>query len=183
MLDDDDQPTAIVTTSEPFNGGHYAAFPSKLAESCVLASTSEHGCCGSCGAPWSRVLERKAPRGDWNPDRKTDLVRGRNRNKLGGAREWAQYEGPRSLGWEPSCSCNADVIPCTVLDPFGGSGTTAAVSLQHGRRSILCELSNDYVALIDARIANALNPRRTRRLPAVAAGQQSFAFGVDHVAR
>jgi site-specific DNA-methyltransferase (adenine-specific) len=40
----------------------------------------------------------------------------------------------------------------TVLDPFGGSGTTGGVALKHGRNAVLCELSPDYVALMPARI-------------------------------
>jgi site-specific DNA-methyltransferase (adenine-specific) len=39
-----------------------------------------------------------------------------------------------------------------VLDPFGGSGTTAGVALKHGRRAILCELNPDYAALVPARV-------------------------------
>jgi DNA modification methylase len=39
-----------------------------------------------------------------------------------------------------------------VLDPFMGSGTTAAVSLQHGRRFLGCELNEDYAALQEERI-------------------------------
>ena len=41
-----------------------------------------------------------------------------------------------------------------VLDPFGGSGTTAAVAIKNRRNAILCELSEDYVSLIDDRIAS-----------------------------
>ena len=41
----------------------------------------------------------------------------------------------------------------TVLDPFGGSGTTAAVALKHGRKAILCELNSDYTMLMPDRIA------------------------------
>lgn len=40
----------------------------------------------------------------------------------------------------------------TVLDPFGGSGTTAGVAVKHGRRAILCELNPEYVALMPARV-------------------------------
>jgi DNA modification methylase len=42
----------------------------------------------------------------------------------------------------------------TILDPFGGSGTTAGVALKHGRKAILCELNENYEDLIDARIRN-----------------------------
>jgi DNA modification methylase len=40
----------------------------------------------------------------------------------------------------------------TVLDPFGGSGTTAGVAVKHGRKAILCELNPEYAALIPDRV-------------------------------
>lgn len=40
-----------------------------------------------------------------------------------------------------------------VLDPFGGSGTTAQVAMEHGRNAILCELNPEYVKLINHRLA------------------------------
>jgi DNA modification methylase len=42
-----------------------------------------------------------------------------------------------------------------VLDPFGGSGTTAIAALRHGRRAIIFELNPDYAALAARRIAAA----------------------------
>lgn len=45
-----------------------------------------------------------------------------------------------------------------VLDPFMGSGTTAAVAIQHGRQFIGCELNSDYKPLQDERIASARMP-------------------------
>ena len=38
-----------------------------------------------------------------------------------------------------------------VLDPFGGSGTTGKVSLEYGRKAILCELNPEYVKIIEQR--------------------------------
>jgi DNA modification methylase len=32
----------------------------------------------------------------------------------------------------------------TVLDPFGGAGTTGLVAAKHGRSAILCELNPQY---------------------------------------
>lgn len=45
-----------------------------------------------------------------------------------------------------------------ALDPFMGSGTTAAVALQHGRQYLGCELNPAYQPLQEARIANAVGP-------------------------
>jgi len=39
-----------------------------------------------------------------------------------------------------------------VLDPFGGAGTTSLVSMQEGRRSVICELNPEYAALARSRI-------------------------------
>lgn len=38
-----------------------------------------------------------------------------------------------------------------VLDPFGGSGTTAGVALANGRSAIMLELNDEYAALMEAR--------------------------------
>ena len=42
----------------------------------------------------------------------------------------------------------------TVLDPFGGSGTTGAVAVKNGRKAVLCELNPEYAALVPARVAS-----------------------------
>jgi site-specific DNA-methyltransferase (cytosine-N4-specific) len=39
----------------------------------------------------------------------------------------------------------------TILDPFGGSGTTGMVAIEHGRRAVLIELNPDYIPLIERR--------------------------------
>lgn len=41
----------------------------------------------------------------------------------------------------------------TVLDPFGGSGTTAMVALEFGRSAVLIELNPDYIELARRRCA------------------------------
>ena len=42
----------------------------------------------------------------------------------------------------------------TVLDPFGGSGTTAQVAIENGRNAVLIELNPDYIELIRKRLAS-----------------------------
>ena len=57
------------------------------------------------------------------------------------------------------------IIPCilagcpeggTVLDPFGGSGTTAQVSNNLNRNAILCELNPEYVEIAKGRLQESL---------------------------
>ena len=39
----------------------------------------------------------------------------------------------------------------TILDPFGGSGTTGQVAIELGRKAILIELNSEYISLIQQR--------------------------------
>jgi len=58
-----------------------------------------------------------------------------------------------TIGWQPTCDCDAgEPVPCVVLDPFGGSGTTAAVAMELGQDAILCELNPEYIPLAINRI-------------------------------
>ena len=50
------------------------------------------------------------------------------------------------------CILAGSPVGGTVLDPFGGSGTTAGVALKHGRNAVLCELNPDYAALMADRV-------------------------------
>ena len=50
-----------------------------------------------------------------------------------------------------------DVLPCVVLDPFGGSGTVGLVADRLGRDAILIELNQEYVEMAIKRI-KADNP-------------------------
>ena len=52
------------------------------------------------------------------------------------------------------CILAGSPVGGTVLDPFGGSGTTAGVAMKHGRNAVLCELNPEYAALMADRIAD-----------------------------
>jgi len=43
----------------------------------------------------------------------------------------------------------------TILDPFGGSGTTAQVAIENGRNALLIELNPEYIKLANTRISNS----------------------------
>lgn len=62
-----------------------------------------------------------------------------------------------TVGWKPGCDCNEDgfpfpPVPCTVLDPFAGVGTTLLMAAYLGRWSIGIELNQDYREIIKARL-------------------------------
>src|SRR5262249_30391988 len=57
LLDEEDEPLALLVNPAPYKGAHYATFPPKVLEPLIKASTSERGGCPRCGAPWERLTE------------------------------------------------------------------------------------------------------------------------------
>ena len=56
--------------------------------------------------------------------------------------------------WQKPCDCaTTERLPCVVLDPFMGSGTTGQVAQDLGRDWIGCELNPDYLKLQAKRTA------------------------------
>jgi len=143
-------------STSPFPEAHFATFPPALVEPCILAGTSEHGCCAACGAPWQRVLQKK-------PSTMNIRVRDANAGRLdsksnvngihdrpSNAREYGTEEmgKTRTTGWKPTCQCPEEIpIPAIVLDPFGGAGTVALVAARFHRSAILIDLKADYVSM------------------------------------
>ena len=147
--------------TKPFKGAHFATFPPEIPEVCIKAGTSERGCCPVCGAPWVRVVERTA---DVDETAKGSFFdRGKTGARDGGDRtQPGERDLKQTIGFSPSCSCGAGKpVPCTVLDPFAGSGTVGAVAKSLGRDYILIEANPDYIELIEARLAAAERPPAT----------------------
>lgn len=137
--------TVWTISTAPYSGAHFAVMPPKLVEPCIKAGTSAHGCCPVCGAPWVRVVER------------TPMVIDRSNNhppELRTRTSGTMLESPTATttGWRPTCAHDAEPIPCTVLDPFSGAGTTALVALGLGRNAIGIELNPQYIELAQQRI-------------------------------
>jgi DNA modification methylase len=148
----------------PFPEAHFATFPPALIEPCIKAGCP-HKCCAKCGAPWVREIEAESADG-----RRAILRNGRAYDSEGrplagdnmidaGVRGSFNVGDKGTLtrttvGFSPSCSCNAATVAGTVLDPFGGAGTTGLVAARLRRDAILIELSPTYAAMAKKRIAD-----------------------------
>jgi DNA modification methylase len=124
---------------------HFAAFPMEFPRR-IIRGWSPSGICTDCGEgrrPMVDVARRIAGGRELAAD---GLQNGEARQRRLGA--------TTSLGKTPSvsitgyaCACpapDATSMPAVVLDPFGGTGTTALIADLHGRHGISVDRSADY---------------------------------------
>lgn len=132
-----------------FKGNHTATFPDALVEPCIKAGTSESGCCSNCGTPIGRIVRRvKCEAND---------TKGYARS-LGGTSHGLYNRGgfkngtTETIGWSQGCECTgAGIVPCVVLDPMAGTGTTGRVAQKLGRDSIMIDASEEYCDMMAER--------------------------------
>ena len=131
--------------TQPYPEAHFAVFPEKLPELCIKAATPEVGCCSKCGAPWERITVTSP----------MVIRRSNRRNEMGmnyatgtpSSGTMLKPSESKTLGWQPTCKCNADKVPSLVLDPFLGAGTTLWVAKKLNRRAVGYEISEEYCQL------------------------------------
>ena len=167
--------TVWTVSTKPYSESHFATFPPDLISPCILAGTSEKGCCLKCGSPWERVVEKtpatsKSQKSTYGHD--SGINDGGRSQLIGG--------GSKTMGWSPSCECDGQLHkrivgsgintrevrywrphgempaskPCIVSDHFMGAGTVALVSAKYSRDFIGTELNPAYVKMAEERIAN-----------------------------
>lgn len=147
LTDDNADPAAIICNAKGTKIQHFASYPHKLIEPFIKLCTSEAGCCGECGAPWVREVGMagvvKFKNGNGDDHKSVSIGHGTGYNSmLKGGGHIQQY---KTTGWAPGCDCQTDQRkPCSVLDPFGGTSTTAEVCVALGRDSAMCELNPEY---------------------------------------
>lgn len=154
---------------EPFVGAHFATAPTGIVRPCILAGTSAKGVCPHCGAPWVRVTEVEYK----NPgNRSTNGPRSLAQRHQTAGFPVRLERRDTTTGWQPTCACaDNEPVPATVLDPFGGAGTTALVAQDLGRVAILIELNPEYAEIARSRLRQALHrvesdmPERRNDMP------------------
>lgn len=159
--------TVWTMSNKGFKGAHFATYPPELVEPCLLAGTSEHGCCSVCHAPYRRIVVKG------EPFKKQMAIAGADRRGEYHGKATKAYEGTGAqnpsdmktrildgmrelitIGWKPTCKHTLHaVVPCIVLDPFAGSGTTGVVAQRLGRDFLGIELNPEYAAMAERRIA------------------------------
>lgn len=150
---------------EGYEGAHFATMPLELARKCVTPSVSERGCCSECGAPWVRVVAktRAATRPGSKSKVYADLPVHPNsplrmhRGTVGTNRDPGRHVTTTTTSdWCRSCPHDAGAVPCRVLDPFNGAGTTGVAARLLGHDYVGIELNPEYAAAADRRIRAAL---------------------------
>lgn len=148
--------TVWTISSDCYEGEHTAPMPVALASLAIQAGTSDGQCCAACGRPLQRIVElgepdielQRACGGDKNgeyhgEDRKGYAIKGAHGGAVAKARILSRLRKRTTVGWRRACQCpeGAGTRPALVLDPFGGSGTTALAASRLGRDSVLIELN------------------------------------------
>ena len=140
-------PTQPLAVPASLGVKHFAAFPMELPRR-IIRGWSPSGICTACGEGRRPAVDRST-----QPDR-PGRVQGRSVDALlGGHGEDGRAGSRRSavvavIG--ETCACpepSAPTRPAIVLDPFGGTGTTALVAHALGRHGISVDMSGDYCRL------------------------------------
>jgi hypothetical protein len=138
-----------------YSGKHFAVYPEALIEPLIKASVPRHTC-PICGTGWAPVIDNE------------EEVQARfSASASGPYRERTTQKVNQLLGYRPTCEHYPDKppddlpfwtngaietlpeslipIPGVVLDPFGGSGTTAKVAKSLMRRWVVIDVGFEYI--------------------------------------
>ena len=145
---------------------HFAAFPMEWPRR-IIRGWSPDGICVECGQGRRPVTEvsHTATR----KDRSASWIVGSAHARTGDTAQGGERPiGAVSTITDYACACDeptADTRPAVVLDPFGGTGTTALVAHALGRHGISVDLSCDYCRLARWRTTDPGEMARAKQQP------------------
>ena len=159
-------PTEPLRVPDHLGIDHFAAFPTEWPRR-IITGWSPRGVCVECGEGRRPVVERESHAAAFRdlPLNPGDVGRAVSQGSGENAEKHAKRMGLNRPGWrknlpEPptitgeACDCPEPTAPTTpgvVLDPFGGTGTTALVADALGRHGISVDMSADYCRLAEWR--------------------------------
>lgn len=127
---------------------HFAAFPQEWPRRIILG-WSPSGICLECGEGRRPVVAKEYD----TQGRTTNGPQSIERRHESPGREVRKVEQATITGY--ACTCHTPTTPtrpAVVLDPFGGTGTTAMVARALGRYGVSIDLSRDYLRLARWRV-------------------------------
>jgi DNA modification methylase len=148
-------PTQPLTVPDHLGVDHYAAFPLEWPRR-IIAGWSPPGICTACGQgrrPVAQQVDERYAAARRGVQRTTDADFQRHVGRSSGGTASEISHGIvrpdyRITGY--ACACpdtTAPTTPAVILDPFGGTGTTALAAKAAGRTGITIDMSADYCRL------------------------------------
>ena len=155
---------------------HFAAFPTEWPRR-IITGWSPRGVCVECGAGRRPVVDRE--RMNTRPLVDAHALHGAHEGD--DRRGFSRAKTTATITGE-ACDCPEPTAPTTpgvVLDPFGGTGTTALCADVLGRHGISVDMSADYLRIAQWRTTDPKQRARAAQRPYVApvevpAGQSSL---------
>lgn len=134
--------TVWKVATKSFKGAHFATFPPKLIEPCILSGTSPQAC-PACGSPWRRVKKKTGHR-----NKREDAHVPNNTPTKTDSTGWAPTTEATNI-FQPTCEClnNDGSGRSIILDPFGGAGTTTLQGMAFDRDSVYIDINPEYLEL------------------------------------
>jgi DNA modification methylase len=137
--------------TKPYKEAHFAVFPTDLIEPCVLAGSSAKICSG-CGKSYRREMVITDVPDRIVRDHMVGVIPKRDKPSRMNSKDMLSLT-KEDNGFVKQCKCDTDKTEQDrIIDPFGGSGTTALVADRHNRDATVIELNEEYIDIAKKRL-------------------------------
>ena len=137
--------------TKPYKEAHFAVFPTDLIEPCVLAGSSAKICSG-CGKSYRREMVTTDVPDRIVREHMVGVIPKRDKPSRMNSKDMISLT-KEDNGFVKQCKCDTDKTEQDrIIDPFGGSGTTALVADRHNRDATVIELNEEYIDIAKKRL-------------------------------